>query len=120
MQPLALATVLKTGSITSTGAPTNLADDLITYDLGLRIESTSPSNLFQAAALEGTNINLKIGNAAAAPAKRILVSDAIPVGTKLSSVSTALLQVGKLFIPPARTKTRSMQLWFGQQLHQQI
>ena len=90
VQPLALATVLKTGSITSTGAPTSLADDLITYDLGLRVESTSPSDLFQAAALEGTNINLSIGNAAAAPTKRILVSDAIPVGTKLSSVSTAL------------------------------
>lgn len=86
VQPLALATVLKTASIANVGNPANSADDLITYDLGLRVEDTSPSSLFQAAALEGTNINLD-GNAAA---KRILVSDAIPVGTKLSSVSTSL------------------------------
>ncbi len=86
VQPLALATVLKTSSLTNVGNPANSADDLITYDLGLQVENNSPSSLFQAAALEGTNIKLD-GNAAA---KRILVSDAIPVGTKLSSVSTSL------------------------------
>lgn len=52
--------------------------------------NTSPSNLFQPAALEGTNIKLRVGNAAPAPAKRILVSDAIPAQSRLSSVSTAL------------------------------
>ena len=41
--------------------------------------------MFQAAPLEGTNITLN-----GATAKRILVSDAVPFGTVLSSVSTAL------------------------------
>ncbi|MGB3298200.1 MAG: hypothetical protein WBA76_08010, partial [Phormidesmis sp.] len=90
VRPLALATVLKTGSITNTGIPSNPADDTITYDLGLRVENASPSSLFQPATLEGTEITLKIGSATAVPAKRILVSDAIPDKTILSSVSTAL------------------------------
>ena len=85
VRPLALATVLKSGSVSNVGNPSDPTDDLITYDLGLRVEDTSPSSLFQAAPLEGTDINLN-----GATAKRILVSDAIPAGTQLSAVSTAL------------------------------
>jgi hypothetical protein len=85
VRPLALATVLKTGSNTNTGVPADPTDDIITYNLGLRVEDTSPSNLFQPAALEGTNITLN-----GSTAKRILVSDAIPANTDLVSVSTAL------------------------------
>jgi len=54
--------------------------------LGLRVEDSEPTNLFQPAPLEGTTINLD-GDATA---QRILVSDAIPVGTVLESVSSAL------------------------------
>ncbi len=86
VRPLALATVLKTSSLSTAGTPANPADDLITYSLGLRVESTSPSPLFQPAALEGTDVVTING----ATAKRILVSDAIPAGTDLASVSTAL------------------------------
>ena len=89
VQPLALATVLKTNSGINVGDPSNPQDDLITYDLGLRVENTSPSNLFQPAALEGTNISLTTASGIAT-VKRILVSDAIPAGTQLQSVSTAL------------------------------
>lgn len=85
VRPLALATVLKTSSISAVGDPADPTDDLITYDLGLRVEGNSPNSLFQPAALEGTNITLN-----GATAKRILVSDAIPAGTQLQSVSTAL------------------------------
>ena len=87
VRPLALATVLKTSSVANVGNPADPTDDLITYDLGLRVEANadSPSSLFQAAPLEGTDINLN-----GATAKRILVSDAIPAGTELSSVSTAI------------------------------
>ena len=85
VRPLALATVLKTSSVSNVGNPSDPTDDLITYDLGLRVEDTSPSNLFQAAPLKGTNINLNGGTE-----ERILVSDAIPAGTDLASVSTSL------------------------------
>ena len=85
VRPLALATVLKASSIANVGNPSDPTDDLITYDLGLRVEDSSPDNNFQPAALEGTDITLN-----GATAKRILVSDAVPVGTQLQSVSTAL------------------------------
>ena len=85
VRPLALATVLKSSSIANVGNPSDPTDDLITYDLGLRVEDSSPDNNFQPAALEGTDITLN-----GATAKRILVSDAIPTGTQLQSVSTGL------------------------------
>jgi hypothetical protein len=85
VNPLALATVLKTSALTSSGVPASPTDDRITYGLGLRVESTTPNNLFQAAALEGTPINLN-----GSTQTRILVSDAIPAQTKLASVSTSL------------------------------
>ncbi|MGC1529038.1 MAG: hypothetical protein WA783_23545, partial [Phormidesmis sp.] len=86
VRPLALATLLTTSSLSTAGTPANPADDLVTYNLSLRVESTSPSPLFQPAALEGTDVVTING----ATVKRILVSDAIPVGTNLASVSTAL------------------------------
>ena len=85
IRPLALATVLKTASFTTGKLPNDSNDDLITYNLGLRVEDKSPSQLFQPASLKGTKINLNSGTQ-----ERILVSDAIPKGTVLSSVSTSL------------------------------
>lgn len=80
--PLALATVLKNSSVVGNSS-TSATDDQITYDLGLRVESVvPPGSTFQAATLEGTTIQLN-GSAQ----KRVLVSDAIPVGTVLQSVS---------------------------------
>jgi hypothetical protein len=84
VRPLALATVLKTAAVAANnpGSPT---DDQITYTLGMRVEDTDPSGLFQPASLEGTTMNLNGSNQT-----RILVSDAIPTGTVLQSVSTSL------------------------------
>ncbi len=81
LRPIALATVTKVASNLNPGATPAANDDLITYDLGLTVENTSPNAAFAPANLEGTSINL---NGASTP--RILVSDAIPVGTKLSAV----------------------------------
>ncbi|NJM97301.1 MAG: hypothetical protein HC800_09100 [Phormidesmis sp. RL_2_1] len=82
-KPLALATVLKTSSVVGNN-PTSPTDDQITYTLGLRVENTVPAgNIFLVAPLEGTEIQLNGGSAT-----RILVSDAIPVGTTLQSVVT--------------------------------
>jgi hypothetical protein len=85
VKPLALATVLKTSALTSSGVPAVPTDDRITYGLGLNVESTTPNNLFQPAALEGTPISLN-----GTTQTRILVSDAIPAQSKLASVSTSL------------------------------
>jgi len=86
--PLALATVLKTSSLTSNnGTPAVPTDDEITYDLGMRVESVVPAgNVFQAAPLEGTALASLDG----AAATRILISDAIPEGTALTGVNTSL------------------------------
>jgi hypothetical protein len=74
---LALAKVLKTRTEHDPGPDTTtLTDDTITYRLDLRVENTQINSLFTAAPLVGTDINL-----AGVPTSRILVSDAIPVGT---------------------------------------
>lgn len=81
LKSVALITVAKTASNLNPGATAAANDDLITYDLGVTVENTSPNAAFIPTNLEGTPITL---NGASSP--RILVSDAIPVGTKLSSV----------------------------------
>jgi hypothetical protein len=83
VRPLALATVTKIASNLAPGPTGNANDDLITYDLGLTVENTSPNAAFTPADLEGTPINVD-----GSSVQRILVSDAIPVGTQLSSVGT--------------------------------
>lgn len=82
VRSIALATVTKTASNLNPGPTAALNDDLITYDLGMSVENTSPNAAFLPTNLEGTAIN--VNGSTATP--RILVSDAIPVGTKLSSV----------------------------------
>ncbi|NJN39368.1 MAG: hypothetical protein HC790_12750 [Acaryochloridaceae cyanobacterium CSU_3_4] len=87
IKPLAFATALKVASTINRNNPALINDDQITYDLGVRVANQDPStpDLFQPAALEGTTIQLD-----GTPTSAILVSDAIPNGTKLQSVSTAL------------------------------
>lgn len=79
-----LATILKTrtgyNNNNTTGA---IADDTISYGLSLRVEGNDPTGQgLTPAALEGTDITVD-----GATEKRILVSDAIPAGTDLASVS---------------------------------
>lgn len=81
IKTIALATVTKTASNLNPGLTAAANDNLITYDLGMTVENTSPNAAFAPGTLEGTPINV---NGGIAP--RILVSDAIPVGTQLSSV----------------------------------
>ncbi|WP_249369788.1 hypothetical protein [Acaryochloris marina] len=81
LRPIALATIAKTASNLNPGPTPAANDDLITYDLELTVENTSPNAAFVPTNLEGTPINL---NGTSTP--QILVSDAIPVGTKLSSI----------------------------------
>ena len=73
-QKRALVTVLETS--THTPGTTDAKDDKITYNLDLKVESTSPNASFIPGDLEGTTINLNGSNST-----HILVSDAIPAGT---------------------------------------
>ena len=84
--PQAFATVLKTRTnYTNSGTVNALNDDVLTYGLGLRVESTAPSGIagVVAARLVGTNINVN-----GIQVSRVLVSDAIPAGTKLRAAPT--------------------------------
>ncbi len=84
VNPLAFVTGLKTAALT-TNNPAIITDDQITYNLGVRVESNDPTNIYQPAALTGTAIEVD-GNSE----DLILVSDAIPEGTVFESVSTPL------------------------------
>lgn len=84
-QPQAFATVLKTHTnYSDNSTPNTLTDDVLTYGLSLRVESTAPagSSGLSPAALAGITVN-GIGP------NRVLVSDAIPAGTALSGAATS-------------------------------
>ncbi|BAZ42620.1 hypothetical protein NIES4101_85890 [Calothrix sp. NIES-4101] len=83
----ALATVLKVRNEykivnDQAGVADGIANDTITYGLSLRVELNDPTgNGITPAPLAGTTINGLTGN-------RILVSDAIPLGTELAAIPT--------------------------------
>lgn len=84
-QPQAFAAILKTSSGYVPNTPA-LTDDLLTYNLSLRVNPTAPTGSvgLTPAPLVGTTINVD-----GAPVTRILVSDAIPVGTQLNAAPIA-------------------------------
>lgn len=108
VRPLALATVTKVASNLSPGATAAANDDLITYDLGLTVENTSPNAAFTPADLEGTDISV---NGSVAP--QILVSDAIPAGTVFSPTGTLTAPAGwtVVYTDTALTTTATNALW---------
>lgn len=84
-RPLAFATILKTDvEPVATGASISARDNQITYNLSLRVGSSSPSGSFVPESLSGTLINLN-----GTQQNRILVSDTIPNQTVLASPPTA-------------------------------
>ncbi|PZD74989.1 hypothetical protein C1752_00247 [Acaryochloris thomasi RCC1774] len=84
VDPLALATVTKEVATLLPGAGPTASDDLITYNLGLTVEGSSPNAAFVAEDLVGTPMTID-----GSTETRILVSDAIPAGTVLNAVPTA-------------------------------
>jgi hypothetical protein len=85
LKTYALATVLKARSAYNNAGTPAINDDTLTYDLGLRVESTDPTgNGITPAPLVGRNLTV---NSVAAP--RILISDAIPAGTDLAVAPAA-------------------------------
>jgi hypothetical protein len=83
----AFATVLLTRTGTTTNnTPLVASDDTISYGLALKVgNNTTTDTSITAAPLIGTSINLN----GTANTTRILISTAIPAGTKLSSVANA-------------------------------
>jgi hypothetical protein len=81
----ALATVLLTRTgVSDNNTPSVLTDDVISYKLDLRVEGTSPQPGFTAVPLAGTtNITTNVSGTSVAE-KRILISNAVPVGTELT------------------------------------
>lgn len=108
VRPLALATVTKIASNLAPGPTAAANDDEITYDLGLTVESSSPNAAFTPADLEGTNISV---NGSVAP--QILVSDAIPAGTVLSTTTLPSAPAGwtVVYTETALTTTATNALW---------
>ncbi|MCM1983681.1 DUF7925 domain-containing protein [Lyngbya confervoides] len=87
-KPLALATIEKTSSEIDPGASGAASDDVITYDLSLRVEANSPSGLYTAEDLEKTPIRLDSGSGPVST-NVILVSDVIPELTQYNGVVNA-------------------------------
>ncbi len=83
---IALATVTETRTgVSDNATPANLSDDVISYGLGLKVASTDITNSgITPTALAGSALTVD-----GAPATRILVSSAIPTGTKLAAAATA-------------------------------
>ncbi|MFO0542970.1 MAG: hypothetical protein ACK5Z3_04120, partial [Pseudanabaena sp.] len=76
---IALATVLKARTAYDPGPTNAVTDDRLTYRLNLRVAATSPNPAqFTSASLEGTQVNVD-----GVDQPRILVSDVIPVGTRI-------------------------------------
>ena len=86
---IALATVLKARTAYDPGPTNAVTDDRLTYRLNLRVATTSPNPAqFTPANLEGTTVNVDGANQT-----RILVSDVIPVGTRIDDTFDAALNL---------------------------
>ena len=82
---IALATVLKARTAYDPGVANTVTDDRLTYRLNLRVAATSPdATRFTPTSLEGTLVNVDTFNQT-----RILISDAIPVGTRIDDTFNA-------------------------------
>ena len=86
---IALATVLKARTAYDPGPTNAVTDDRLTYRLNLRVAATSPVPAqFTPANLEGTTVNVDT-----VVQTRILVSDVIPVGTRIDDTFDAALNL---------------------------
>lgn len=87
--PLAMTRIEKTRGIVTDGATTDLDDNIIPYSLNLEVLNTTPNSLYTPGDLEGRDFASRItGIAPADAANLILVSDAIPTGTRLNAALT--------------------------------
>jgi hypothetical protein len=79
----AFASILKAASgYTNSGTPNVLTDDILTYSLALRVENPAAGGGLVASDLQATQINVNSTNV-----NRVLISDAIPATTQLSTAT---------------------------------
>jgi hypothetical protein len=91
--PLAMTRIEKTrGTVQDGVSPTDLSDNIIPYNLNLEVLNTTPNSLYTPGDLEGrdytpaaNNPNTATFNGINDITNLILISDAIPAGTKLSA-----------------------------------
>ncbi|MEH2326027.1 MAG: hypothetical protein V7K32_21205 [Nostoc sp.] len=105
----AFAKVLKVRSAyLDPGTPKILSDDKLTYDLSLKVDSTSPAGsvALTPGNLVGTNISVDGSTSA-----KILVSDAIPANTHLASVITPPTGWTVVYSVTPTTVTANNALW---------
>jgi hypothetical protein len=90
--PLAMTRIEKTRGAVIPGSPaTDLSKNIIPYSLDLEVLNTTPNPLYTPGDLEGRDFASRITGITAADASNlILVSDAIPTGTKLNAAPTAV------------------------------
>ena len=81
--PQAFALIKKTATSTPGATPAG-NDDIINYNLNFSVLNSSPNGSYSPADLVGTSVKVD-----GTPQTKILVSDAIPVGTALQSAPTA-------------------------------
>jgi hypothetical protein len=88
--PLAITRIEKTRGTVVPGSPaTDLSKNVIPYSLNLEVLNTTPNSLYTPGDLEGRDFASRItGISSANAANLILVSDAIPAGTKLNAAVT--------------------------------
>jgi hypothetical protein len=79
----AFASVLKaTGGYNNSSTPNVLSDDVLTYNLALRVENPASGGGLVSSDLYATQINVDGSNV-----NRVLISDAIPANTQLSATT---------------------------------
>ncbi|MBD2329353.1 hypothetical protein [Alkalinema sp. FACHB-956] len=81
-QAQALATILKNRLAVNAQDPAKLEDDIITYGLGLEVESTAPAG--SVGITPGKLVGITVNGVGA---NRVLVSDAVPTSTALTSAA---------------------------------
>jgi hypothetical protein len=87
---VALANVLLTRTgVSDNGTPSTLTDDVISYKLDLNVKGTSPDTSFTPVPLAGTTAITTNVSGTSTAEKRILISNAVPVGTTLTGAVTA-------------------------------
>lgn len=88
--PLAMTQIEQTRGVVQSGTPaTDLTKNIIPYSLQLKVLNTTPNPLYTPGDLEGRDFASRITGIAPTDASNlILVSDAIPAGTKLNAAIT--------------------------------
>jgi hypothetical protein len=100
--PLAMTKIEKTRVVDNNlpaNKDTSLVNNIITYNLGLEVLSNTPNALFTPGQLKGRDFTGRMPASIADKTNLVLVSDAIPANTHLSSPLTPVTENGRTWTP---------------------